>query len=103
MSKTIELQIEKNRVLIEGLSKNIEALRAKGISEDMLQKMSQDLSLLAEASGECDRAREELSGKVRRMNEILTSVKEAFVEKKSIIKANYPHEQWIKYGVQDKR
>ena len=37
MSKTIELQIEKSRVLVEGLNKNIESLRAKGISEDSLQ------------------------------------------------------------------
>lgn len=103
MSKTIELQIEKSRVLIEGLSKNIEALRAKGISEDRLQKMSQDLSILKEIGSECDRIREELSGKVKCMNEILKSVKEAYAEKKNIIKTNYPQELWIKYGVQDKR
>ena len=47
--------------------------------------------------------REELSQKVKHMNEILTSVKEAFAEKKRIIKTNYPQEHWIKYGVQDKR
>ena len=33
MSKTIELQIEKSRVLIEGLSKNIGALTSKGITD----------------------------------------------------------------------
>ena len=47
--------------------------------------------------------REELSQKVKHMNEILTSVKEAFAEKKRIIKSSYPQELWIKYGVQDKR
>ena len=46
---------------------------------------------------------EELSQKVKHMNEILTSVKEAFAEKKRIIKTSYPQELWIKYGVQDKR
>ena len=103
MSKTIELQIEKSRVLIEGLGKNIEALRAKGISEDGLQSMTQELEQLRVANEECDRVREELSQKVKHMNAILTSVKEAFAEKKRIIKTSYPQELWIKYGVQHKR
>ena len=103
MSKTIELQIEKSRVLVEGLNKNIESLRAKGISEDSLQSMTNDLNLLKEANDECDKAREELSLKVKRMNQILAGVKEAFAEKKRIIKTSYPQEQWINYGVQDKR
>ena len=103
MSKTIDLQIEKSRVLIEGLSKNIETLRDKGIVSDELQAMTADLERLKVANDECDKIREELSQKVKNMNAILSGVKEAFAEKKHIIKVNYPQEQWIRYGVQDKR
>lgn len=103
MSKTIDLQIEKSRVLIEGLSKNIETLRDKGIVSDELQAMTADLERLKVANDECDKIREELSQKVKDMNAILSGVKEAFAEKKRIIKMNYPQEQWIRYGVQDKR
>ena len=103
MSKTIDLQIEKSRVLIEGLSKNIETLRDKGIVSDELQAMTADLERLKVANDECDKIREELSQKVKNMNAILSGVKEAFAEKKRIIKMNYPQEQWIRYGVQDKR
>ena len=103
MSKTIDLQIEKSRVLIEGLSKNIETLRDKGIVSDELQAMTADLERLKVANDECDKIREDLSQKVKNMNAILSGVKEAFAEKKRIIKVNYPQEQWIRYGVQDKR
>lgn len=103
MSKTIDLQIEKSRVLIEGLSRNIESLRDKGIVSDELQAMTADLERLKVANDECDKIREELSQKVKNMNAILSGVKEAFAEKKRIIKVNYPQEQWIRYGVQDKR
>ena len=103
MSKTIELQIEKSRVLIEGLGRNIEALRGKGISDESLKQMSEDLVRLKEANADCDRAREELSAKVKHMNAILTGVKEAFADKKRVIKTNYPQEEWLNYGVQDKR
>lgn len=103
MSKTIDLQIEKSRVLIEGLSKNLETLRSKGIVSDELQAMSADLDKLKAANDECDQIREELSRKVKAMNGILAGVKDAFAEKKRIIKTNYPQEEWIIYGVQDKR
>ena len=103
MSKTIDLQIEKSRVLIEGLGKNIETLRDKGIASEELQAMAADLERLKLSNDECDKIREELSRKVKAMNDILTTVKEAFAEKKRIIKINYPQEQWIQYGVQDKR
>ena len=59
MSKTIELQIEKSRVLIEGLRKNIDALAGKGISDSDLQSMTKDLEQSASANEECDRVREE--------------------------------------------
>ena len=40
MSKTIELQIEKSQVLIEGLNRNICELRAKGVRDESLTAMS---------------------------------------------------------------
>ena len=40
MSKTIELQVEKSRVLIEGLSKNVAELGDKGIRQEELDVMS---------------------------------------------------------------
>ncbi len=103
MSKTIDLQIEKSHVLIEGIRKNINALRDKGFSEQELGQMESDLVDLKKANDECDAARLELSGKVKRCNELLTRVKERFADKKKTIKGYYPQEEWIRYGVQDKR
>jgi uncharacterized coiled-coil DUF342 family protein len=103
MSKTIDLQIEKSRVLIEGIRKNIEGLRDKGFNEEELNQMEAELSELKKANDECDVTRAELSEKVKRCNEIMTSVKEKFSDKKKAIKGYYPQEEWIRYGVQDKR
>ena len=103
MSKTIELQIEKSQVLIEGLNRNICELRAKGVRAESLTAMSNDLTTLKKMSDECDAIREDLSVKVKKMNEVLKRVKEAFANHKLIVKRNYPQESWINYGVQDKR
>lgn len=103
MSKTIDLQIEKSRVLIDGLRKNLDALRDKGFSAEELDDMSAQLDTLKVANEECDAIRAQLSQKVKHVNGIMDSVKERFVEKKKVIKGYYPQEEWIRFGVQDKR
>lgn len=103
MSKTIDLQIEKSRVLIDGLRNNIDALKDKGFSCEELDAMGADLDALRQANEECDAIREQLSAKVKNVNGILAGVKEKFAEKKKIIKGYYPQEEWLRYGVQDKR
>lgn|SRR5574344_534652 len=103
MSRTNEIQIEKSRQLIDSFKKNISDLRSKGVTESDLDKMSSDLDALAAANKECDVLREQLREKSRKSNNILSTVKDAFFEKKKMIKGFYPQEQWIKYGVIDKR
>jgi hypothetical protein len=103
MSKTIDLQIEKSKVLIDGIRKNMRVLGDKGFSNDELDRMAAALDSLKAANAECDAIRQNLSAKVKSMNSILLGVKDAFAEKKKIIKGYYPQEEWIKYGVQDKR
>ena len=65
--------------------------------------MSRDLDQLHEANLECDRIRQMLTGKVRHMNDVMSKVKESYAQKKRVVKVNYPQEQWLSYGVQDKR
>ena len=103
MSKTIELQIEKSRVLIEGLRNHVAELSDKGISVDQLDQMTARLADLKAANEECDALRAELSNKVKNMNKVLLEVKDSFATKKKVIKGYYPQEEWSRYGVMDKR
>src|SRR5574344_1149344 len=99
MSVTNEIQIQKSRQLIDGLRKNINEIRAKGINESELKSMSEQLDALSAANKECDAIRATLKTKSRAMNNILAQVKESFATKKKVIKSNYPQEKWINFGV----
>ncbi|MCR4602356.1 MAG: hypothetical protein K5683_02325 [Prevotella sp.] len=103
MSKTIELQIEKSRNLVEGLRKHLRQGVGGGVTEQEINDMSARLLELQTANSECDRMRAELSPKVKHMNAILAEVKTAYGEKKKTLKGYYPQEQWAEYGVPDKR
>ena len=103
MSKTVEQQIEKGRSLVEGLRKHVKEMGERGISNGEIDMMEQTLTELATANEEVDRLREELQPKVKRMNEVLASVKATYTETKKMLKGYYPQERWADYGVPDKR
>ena len=103
MSKTVDSQIEKSKFLIQGLRNNLEAVKGFGFTAKQLDDMERQLDDLAKASDETEAAYAVLDEKRKKMNAILDSAKEVFIERKKVIKANYPQEKWINFGVQDKR
>jgi hypothetical protein len=103
MSKTVELQMEKSRNLISGLRKHVKEQGERGITPREIDEMEQTLQQLEAANAEVDRLREELSPKVKQMNDILTAVKTAYGENKKTLKGYYPQERWADYGIPDKR
>ncbi len=103
MSKTVELQIEKSRNLIEGMRKHLSSGVGGGVEHAEIDEMERQLAQLTEANNECERLRAELAPKVRHMNDVLASVKTAYGEKKKMLKGYYPQERWADYGIPDKR
>jgi len=103
MSKTIDLQVEKSRLLIEGYRKHLDELKNKGVNPQQLDKMEADLKALKAAGQECELIRANLAEKVRNMNDILQTVKDDFQEQKMLVKSAYEQPQWVRYGIMDKR
>ena len=103
MSKTTEIQIEKSRNLIEGLRRHVREMGERGVSNNEINEMEKTVAMLSEANAEVDRLREELTPKVKQMNEVLARVKEAYADKKKTLKGYYPQERWPDYGIPDKR
>lgn len=103
MTKTIEIQLQKSRMLIQGIKRHINEMGECGVTNDMVAKFEKDLAILEQQSSEVDKIREELNAKVRRMNETFATVKETHAETKKVIKGYHPQERWMDYGVPDKR
>ena len=87
---------------MEGLRKHLNG-NGGGVSNDEINSMEQSLTEQESANSEVERLREELTPKVKKMNEVLARVKEAYAEKKKTLKGYYPQERWIEYGIPDKR
>lgn len=103
MTKTIDNQVEKSTRLIKALKANIAEFESKGVSTARLDLMAEDLKHLEESSKAAEDLRRKLSEQVKRTNNILAKCKEDFARTKAVVRNNYPQEEWIKYGVADKR
>lgn len=103
MSKTVEIQIEKSRNLVEGLRRHVKEMGEHGVTNDEINAMEQAVKELETANAEVDRLREDLKPKVKVMNDIMNRVKNTYAEKKKTLKGYYPQERWMDYGVPDKR
>lgn len=103
MSKTIDIQVEKSKRLIEGLKAHLSDVQDKGVSTEKLESMEADLKRLAESAKIAEDLRAKLSAQVKNTNGILAECKRSYVDTKAVVRNNYPQEEWIKYGVIDKR
>ena len=103
MSKTVEIQIEKSRGLVEGLRRHVREMGERGVTNDEINALEQAVKELEVANAEVDSLREQLTPKVKDMKIAMDRVKEAYTERKKTLKGYYPQERWMDYGVPDKR
>lgn len=102
MSKTVELQIEKSRNLVEGLRKHLNGIGG-GVTNDEINGLEQAIRELETINAEVESLRGELTPKVKQMNERMARVKASYAEMKKTLKGYYPQERWVEYGIPDKR
>lgn len=69
----------------------------------MESAMERDADKAIEMIREVDSLREEVSRKLRAANEQLDSLRDRAAVYREIIKSNYLPDQWLDFGLQDKR
>mgnify|MGYP004457810869 FL=1 len=69
----------------------------------MESAMERDADKAIEMIREVDSLREEVSRKLRAANEQLDSLRDRAAVYREIIKSNYLPDQWLGFGLQDKR
>ena len=84
MSKTVEIQIEKSRGLVEGLRRHVKEMGERGVTNDEINAMEQAVKELEAVNAEVDSIREQLAPKVAKLKVAMDCVKEAYAEKKRI-------------------
>lgn len=103
MSITILNEIDKAKVLVVGMRKNLDKAKQLGIDAPALDRLEKAFTDLKIKDDELDALRRRATLKVKENNELLADMKEQMLSMRKAVKQNYPQQEWISFGVQDKR
>lgn len=103
MNRIYSDPIEKSRLLAEGLKKNREFLASKGYDLSLIEKLEQDCEKLAVEGEAIAREEAALSQHRKQCHVILNRLRSNLLGGKGEIKRLFEQEDWVKYGVHDKR
>lgn len=103
MSKTYSDQVDKATALAEGVRKNFELVKDKGITIADIELLEKQAKEVSEASAEVDELRAILSQKSAIAQKKLAEVKNQMLSVKHVIKQNFDQLKWQKFGIPDKR
>jgi hypothetical protein len=103
MSVTNLNEIDKADVLVAGLRKHLKEAQEVGITTDAINRLEEASKNLRQKDKEMDEMRRQATLKTRENQNLLADLKAQMLEMRKAVKARYPQNEWIKYGVQDKR
>lgn len=103
MAKVYAEQVKKAQLLAEGLKKNYEQVKNRGISMEEIAQLEADANEAARMNAEVEALREEISRKAALANQKLIKVKSNMMNAKAIIKRCFDPYKWPDFGVLDKR
>ena len=103
MGKTIDEQVLKGRSLAEGLKANIEELKEKGVTPEAVEKLVEIYLTTEKLGTEQDKIKEEYHAKTAEVNAAMLELKNSILTLKALIKPYYTQDQWLKFGITDKK
>ena len=103
MSVTNLNEIDKADVLVAGLKKHLKEVHELGITTDAINRLEEAAKALRQKDAEVDELRRQATRKAHENLELIADMKAQMLAMRKAVKARYPQEQWIHYGVQDKR
>ncbi len=95
--------IQKADCLIDGMKANLERLQGKGIDQEFIKKLEADNSLHKQYNNEYDKLKIDFKSKTYQINRHHDEVNKQVKLAKKTIKSNFPKEQWLNFGIMDKK
>lgn len=103
MSITILNEIDKAKVLADGLRKNLDKVQSLGVTAQQLDRLEQTYGELKSKDDALEALRRQATLRVRENNEMLADLKAQMLAVRKVVKEHFPQQEWLAFGVQDKR
>lgn len=103
MSKVVLEQIEKTKMLVDGLRNKAVLVQNKGLDEAFVSKLESDNKVMEAYNAELDKLKADLRTKTFEANRKMVEIKMQIREAKRIVKREFEQPRWKEFGIIDKR
>ena len=103
MSKTVQEQVKKGKLLVSGLRNNIEEMKSRNINSEILNRLEELCQTTEKEGGAQDELKEMYHKKTVEVSALMLELKNSINDIKKSIKPYYPQPEWIKFGIEDKK
>ena len=96
-------QISNAQVMGSGLNSNADQVNRRGIDEVFRTKLEADRQAAILLNNEQEKLKAEAKAKTAELDAKMAELDKAMAEAKKVVKMEFPQEQWIEFGITDKR
>lgn len=103
MNRIYSDQIEKSTLLVAGLKKHREQLQLQGFDTSVIESLESDIALMTREGQLIAEEEAALAKHRKECHVILNRLRNTLLASKAEIKKKFDQDQWVNYGVPDKR
>ena len=103
MSKTVQEQVAKGKLLVSGLRNNIDEAQSRNISTETIDKLDKLCQKTEREGSAQDEIKELYHKKTSEVSALMLELKNSINEIKKSIKPYYAQSEWVKFGIEDKK
>ncbi len=103
MYQIFKEQLDKSKMLLSGVKRNMRLGRDAGLNEKDIAKLEAQSRRLETLSSELDKLQDEARRKSEEAHQALFDLKSQIYRVKNTIKSKYDSTWWSKFGIPDKR
>lgn len=103
MSKTVQEQVAKGKLLVSGLRNNIEEAKSRNISIEIINRLDELCQTTEKEGSAQDEIKEMYHKKTAEVSALMLELKNSINDIKKYIKPYYTQSEWIKFGIEDKK
>lgn len=103
MSRIISEKVKIQQKIVGGIREKITLISEKGISEEQLKKLAEDLEEIGKRNLELEKDKTEIRLRARTFNHDVARINNKIKNLKKLVKDNFEKDKWIEFGILDKR
>ncbi len=102
-TKSYAEQLNRTKVMLDGLRANASTIQKRGLDDVFFDRLQKGLERSVALNTEQEKLKADLKIKTDELTNEMDVLAKLYAEAKKLVKIEFPQEQWVEFGLADKR